>query len=133
MLESVGFAKKLVRVQRQAALAITGMLRGMATNVLDVHANLLPIALEINKISQRVAIRYAMLPKMHPLHKVTRRSKKYVRWLRTPMHELRISPERTETIQIAWRPAEWQRGFEVEVAASKEEVLESENVRHRRW
>jgi hypothetical protein len=42
--------KKLRTVQRRAALAITGALSTTPTDVLDAHANLLPIEHLISKV-----------------------------------------------------------------------------------
>lgn len=135
---SLGFATNLARVQRPAALAITGAIRNTATDILDVHVNLLPMALNINKISQRETTRYAALPKTHPLHKVVRRANKWVKGHRSPMHELlnafKVDPSATETVETARKPAEWEREFEVEVAGSKEEALAEEKTKHtERW
>lgn len=48
------------------------------------------------------------------------------------MHELvntfEVDPMRTETILIARRPARWRRGFNIEVAGSKGEVLQAEEL-----
>lgn len=76
---SVGFATNLARIQCLAATTIMGAFYNTATDILDVHANLLPIALNINKISQWQAMRYAALPKTHPLHRMVWRAKRYVK------------------------------------------------------
>lgn len=100
----VGFIMNLARMQRMAAVRIMGALHNMATDVLDAYANLLPMALQINKFSQRAVVRYAALSKTHPVYKVIWRSKRYVKRYRMPMHELlevfQVSPGQVETIEI---------------------------------
>src|SRR6266481_6281819 len=51
---SVGFMHRLTSIQRLTSTAITGALCTMATNVLDLHANLLPVDL-LHKICQTAA------------------------------------------------------------------------------
>ncbi|KAJ7658642.1 hypothetical protein DFH06DRAFT_1044572, partial [Mycena polygramma] len=46
---TVWVSKALGKVQRLAAKVITGALRTTATDVLDVHANLLPIHIRLNR------------------------------------------------------------------------------------
>ena len=47
---SVGITGKLASLQRMATLAITGALRSTTTDVLDLHADVLPVELLLNKI-----------------------------------------------------------------------------------
>lgn len=65
---SIGIAKRLAKVQRIAALSITGAMRTTATDVLNNHANLLPVPLLLQKICHRAALRLATLPVRHPLY-----------------------------------------------------------------
>ncbi|KAJ7213551.1 hypothetical protein GGX14DRAFT_298911, partial [Mycena pura] len=60
--------KKLASVQLWAARMIVG---GMAS-ILYAHADLLPMHLVVDKLLQKAALRYAMLPPTHPLHKAVR-------------------------------------------------------------
>jgi len=55
----VGFAANLARVQRAAAIGITGTLRNTATDVLDAHAALLAMA-PLHKVvrTERLAVLY---------------------------------------------------------------------------
>jgi len=58
-------------------------------NILDVHANLLPIDLLFNKVLFRATVRIASLPSTHPLHKPARKAaKRYVRKHCSPLHNL---------------------------------------------
>ncbi|THH05611.1 hypothetical protein EW146_g9856 [Bondarzewia mesenterica] len=65
---SVEMATVLTRVQRTAARTILGGLSSSPIDALEVHTNLLPIELLIDKLCQRAATRLASLPKAHPLH-----------------------------------------------------------------
>ena len=49
---SVGITSRLASVQCLASTAIMGALRSMATDVLDLHANLLPVELMLHKVCQ---------------------------------------------------------------------------------
>jgi len=61
-LGSVSLTKKLTSVQRRVAKTITGSLNTTAGDVLEAHANLLPIDLLFSKVLFRVATRIASLP-----------------------------------------------------------------------
>jgi len=67
-LGSIAVTKKLVSVQRRASKLITGSLSTATGDVLDAHANLLPIDLLFNKVLFQAAICIASLPPTHPLH-----------------------------------------------------------------
>ncbi|KAJ3777928.1 hypothetical protein FB446DRAFT_608877, partial [Lentinula raphanica] len=44
-----GITRKLTSIQRQAAIMITGAMTTTATDILDIHAALLPMPLEIER------------------------------------------------------------------------------------
>ena len=97
---------KLTSTQRAGTLAITGGLRTTPTNILDLHAHIMPLHLEIDKICHRAASRIATLPPSHPLYKPARlssnpRTKRH----RSPLHQLmqtyNAKPQDTETISPA--------------------------------
>ena len=95
---------KLATIQRRAAIMITGAMRTMATDTLDVLANLLPIHLLVAKHRQRAALRLATLPPTHPLHKpianaARRLVKRHPTLLHNLMYEYGIKPEAIETIK----------------------------------
>ena len=121
---SVGHIAKLARVQRTAAIHATGAMRTTATDVLDAHADLLPFHILINQICHRSALRLATLPDTHLLHKHMRKARRYVKWHRSPLHELqhrfRIDPEALESIATHRQAPGWTRQVEVKKAASKE-------------
>ncbi|KEP45790.1 putative reverse transcriptase from transposon X-element protein, partial [Rhizoctonia solani 123E] len=66
---SVGFAKRLARIQSTAARAILGAMKSTPITSLDAHLDLLPMHLLMNEACQRAAIRLAAVSPSHPLHK----------------------------------------------------------------
>lgn len=73
---SVGFSKRLAKIQSTAARAILGALRSSPIDSLDAHASLLPLHLLMNEACQRAAIRLASAPPEHPLYKAVLRCTK---------------------------------------------------------
>ena len=121
---------KLTSTQRAGALAVTGGLRTTPTDVLDIHAHLLPIHLEIDKICHRAATRIATLPPDHPLHKPARKcSTRKVKRHKSPLHLLmqayNVRPQEVESIRPAMRnPAlTHKRPFTVSIANSKDNSI----------
>src|ERR1700723_861786 len=53
--------RKLAAIQRRAAILITGAMRTTAGDVLDAHANLMPMRILIDKLCCRAALRLATL------------------------------------------------------------------------
>ena len=66
---SIGMACKLSTVQRMATTAVTGALCTSASDVMEVHTNLLPIELMFNKVCHRATLRLVALLETHPLFK----------------------------------------------------------------
>ena len=64
---SVGITSKLASLQRMATLAITSALCSTTTDVLDLHTDVLPVELLLNKICHRAFLRLVSLPPAHPL------------------------------------------------------------------
>lgn len=86
---SVAVTKKLMSVQRRAALAITEAMNTTARDIVEVHANLLPIPLLLDKIHFRAATRLASMPPSHPLYPFIRRANRhYVRHHCASIHHL---------------------------------------------
>jgi hypothetical protein len=61
-----------------------------ATDILDAHANLLPIPLLLQKICHRAALRIATLPQRHPLFKHVQHIIRFcnIRTHRSSLHDL---------------------------------------------
>jgi ribonuclease HI len=66
---SIGFAKRLQRIQSTAARAILGAMKSSSVDSLDAHAGLLPTHILLNEACQWSAIRLAAIPDSHPLAK----------------------------------------------------------------
>ena len=118
---------KLTSTQRAGAIAITGCLRTTPTDILDMHAKLLPIHLEMDKQCHRAATRIATLPQAHPLHKPAKKcAARAVKRHASPLHKLMsvygVRPSDTESIRAAPRnPAtSHKRPFTVSIPADKE-------------
>jgi hypothetical protein len=60
-------------------LQVTGALRTTVTNALNVHADLLPMKLLVDKICIRSILRMATLPKSHSMHTEARKAARGVK------------------------------------------------------
>ena len=95
---------KLTSTQRAGTLAITGCLKSMLTDLLDVHAGMLPVHLKIDKHCHRAAIHIATLPPAHSLHKpakkcAARNVKRHKFLLHKLMNVYNVSPKELECIR----------------------------------
>ena len=124
---------KLASTQRAGALVVTGGLRTTPTDVLDMHAHLMSMHLEIDKICHRAATRIAALPPAHPLYKPARNCANWrTRRHKSPLHHLMQNyaarPQDVETIKPMPRnPAlTHKRLFSVNFAKNKEESIEED-------
>ena len=100
---SIAVTNKLVSVQRHVAKLFVGSLSSTAGNIMDVHANLLPVDILFHKILFRAATRIASLPATHPLHHLScKAASNYVKHHRSPLHDLffttKVSPSEVETV-----------------------------------
>ncbi len=57
-----------------------------ATDVLDLHVNLLPVELTMDKVNFNVVVRLCTLPETHPLHVVVRKAAGAIVNSRLPTH-----------------------------------------------
>ena len=89
-LGSVGAANWLTRVQRQAAIAVTGCFRTTTTDYAEAHANLMPMDFVLKDLCMRVITRMVSLNNgHHPLTKRVRHSlKRPVKRHPSPIHTL---------------------------------------------
>jgi hypothetical protein len=79
---------KLASVQRRAAILIVGRMHTSPADTLDIHANLLPFHLLINKVWFQAALCLTTLPATHPLHNpVQQAANRFVKKHHTPLHE----------------------------------------------
>ncbi|KAF7337390.1 RNA-directed DNA polymerase from transposon X-element [Mycena sanguinolenta] len=107
--------KKLASIQLRAARLIVGGMISSPGDLLDAHADLLPINLVIDKQLQKAALRYATLPPTHPLYAAVANVARYG-------HDVR--QKTVEEIPAARMAADWTAGLDVQVAESKEEAKE---------
>ena len=118
---SVGAIRKLKTVQRQALLAMECVMRSTATNVLEVHTDLLPFHLQVNKLCFQATAHLSTLPSTHPLSPhIARFSSQYVKSYRSALHELFgaygqwLLPKTIEKIAPVRRYTRWTPGHTVE-------------------
>jgi len=84
-----GFIGKLGKVQRQASLHITGMLKSAPTNVVNACADLLLFHLFVKKLLFQAATRLATLPQSHPMYKHRNRvASRYTKSHRVHSHKV---------------------------------------------
>ena len=125
---SVGVAAKLAKVQRLATTIITGALRTTATTVLDYHAQLPPIHLQLNKTVHDATVRLACLPASHPLHDTFRRCRRIPASHLSTIHKLRKAfphIDNLETIDPAFSDPSWILPAKIDIANNREEAIEN--------
>src|ERR1700678_198148 len=72
---SAGALRNLQKIQRIAALAITGALRTTPNDFVDAHAGILPIELALLKACHSALVRSLTLPSTNPIQQVIERAK----------------------------------------------------------
>src|SRR6266481_1823352 len=103
---SVGVTRRLTTLQRLTTTTITGALRTTATDVLELHANMLPVNLLLHQICHRAAVCLATLPLAHLLAPLFRlHAKRHIKTHRSSLHELAyifgIAPDKVEKLPPA--------------------------------
>ena len=71
---SIGTVRKLTTVQHMATAAVMGVLHTSASDIMEVHANLMPIELLLNKVCHWASLRLAALLESPPLYKPVHQS-----------------------------------------------------------
>ena len=117
--------RKLAAIQRSAALLIVGGLHTSPTDSLDIHANLLPFHLMVDKVRFQAALRLATLPISHPLHKpVHQAAHRFVKRHHSPLHELmhrfKLKPKLMEKISASRQGPKWEPDLAIRIADNKE-------------
>lgn len=120
--------KRLTSVQRIAALCITRAMKITATDLLEVHANLLPIPLLLQNTCYRAIVQISTHPSTHPLHGLVHRAvNQYVASHHTSLHrftcQYAIIPQEIETLLPARRPPYSSNYFKSHIASSKEDPI----------
>ena len=128
-----GAVVKLTSIQRAGMLAVTGGLRTMLTDVFDLHAFVMPLHLEIDKVCHIAASRIATLPPTHLLYKLARLSSNPItKHHKSPLHQLMqtyaMKPQEMETISPALcnLALTHKRAFSISIARSKEDSIEED-------
>jgi len=121
---------QIASIQKMGALAITGGLRRTTADALDATAFLLPAPLLADKWCHKAAIRLAMLPKEHPLHKIiSNKTSGQIKHHKSPLNNLlaayRLDPKRVEkTPTTARNPAlQGQLPFAISIAGNREDSI----------
>jgi len=128
---SVRVVKALSRVQRLGAVTILGGLRSSPTDALEMHANLLPIDLLIDRMCYRAVLRLATLPPYHPLAPIVRRCaahlpKHHVSTIHYLLHTYQVDPKSMEVIHPVSRHPALQSRIRVSIAKSREDAITEE-------
>lgn len=125
---SVNDTKLLQSIQGTACRYITGAIRGTAFDVLETHANVLPIDLLFRKVQFRAATRLCALPSSHPLHAtVIRTARRFVNKHRSPLHYLffltDLKPQEIEIINPVRRHPMYTPSLKTTISENKDEAL----------
>ncbi|KZV95075.1 hypothetical protein EXIGLDRAFT_611043 [Exidia glandulosa HHB12029] len=126
---SVGFTRRLAQVQRVAATRITGAMRTSPGDLLDIHSDLWPIRLLLDKICYRSLLRLCTLPDSHPLSTyVQRTSRRLLKTHPSPLHILfdtyKLQPQKTEKIKPFRLDTKTQLAFSTKIAPSRQQGVE---------
>ena len=128
---SVGATKRLASIQHMAITTISGMLHTTAMDVMEAHANVMPIELLMHKVCHRAAIRLVTLLLSHLLHKLVQicvcwRVKCHLSPIHMLLQAYNIDPSKIETIALASRPPNHKYNMPTEIASSREESKEAD-------
>jgi ribonuclease HI len=130
---SIGVAGKLAKIQRIAAICITGAMKTTATDILDAHANLLPIPLLLQKVCHRAALRIATLPQRHPLFTHVQHIVRFCNICthRSSLHDListyQTFPDDVETLDPARQSnARHKNAYNTHIAQKKETAIKEQ-------
>ena len=119
--------KKLGTVQFTALISMTGAMKITATDRLEAHTKLHPIAIRAQNLCHRATLRLATLPAAHPLHAPLLCSVKHlVSHHCSSLHVLtstfQIQPEQVETIDPAVISPTDVTPYTIQIAATKEDA-----------
>lgn len=94
---------KLALVQWRVAILIIGGMHTSPMDTLDIHANLLPFHLLVNRVWFQAALHLMMLPATHPMHNPVKQAadwfiKRHHTLLHKMMHTFKLKPRLMEKI-----------------------------------
>ena len=99
----------------------------MATDVLEAHADLIPIRLVLDKHSYSATLRLLTLPPNHPLHTHVRKASRQVKRYRSPLHNLleshSLKAGEIETIYPARLHPTWSAPFSTVISKNEEDAI----------
>src|SRR6267154_4380872 len=107
---------------------MTGAMRTTATDVLEAHANLLPIALTLHNTCHRAIVRLTTHPDTHPLHGPVRRAthhfvSSHQSSLHCLTHLFSIVPNEIESLIPAHRSPSVPNPFKSHIAKTRDEAM----------
>ncbi len=123
---------KLTSIQRAAATAVTRAMKTTAADVLDMHANLIPVELTMDKAKFNSAVQLCTLLETHPLHKIMQEAAGAIANSKLPTHPspihrllqaAKVTPDTVETISPPTRQPHRPFGFQTHIAETREETL----------
>ncbi|KAF5349863.1 hypothetical protein D9758_014006 [Tetrapyrgos nigripes] len=136
---SVSALHGLEKVHRQALLSITGAMRSAPTDLLETHANLLPMRYLLEKICYRSLIRIFSLPDNHPIRKMASNAYQH---RNTTTHSPPLqtlsrlfdppAPSDVETITPLAHPPDYDVLFSCDIPPDKDQVYTREENNRRR-
>ncbi|EED81350.1 predicted protein [Postia placenta Mad-698-R] len=118
---------KLIGVQRLVTMQSLGALRSTATDLLDAHADLLPIDLLVDQIVMHSMLRLVTLHPSNPMCAVAKKTaRRLVKQHCTALHHtfqiFSVDPDQTETINPTRLSPNWEP--RVHIAPSAKKVVE---------
>ena len=127
---SVGVVCKLSTVQCMVSTAIMGALHTSASDIMEAHANLLPLELLLNKVCHRAMLRLAALLETHLFFKPVQQSAWcLIKSHQLPLHHLHafnVRPSNCETIASMFCPPNEDNVVQLRIADSREESKEED-------
>jgi len=140
-----GFTSQMSRVQRMATLLITGSMRSSAIDILNAHANVLPLQQTLRKLCFRSMLRIVTLPTMHPLSKGAQAAfnycekRQFERWKHHPsplhrlMNEFQVNPTKMEKILPMHHYLKWKADIETHIVHNMEEAVKEDAAAGEEW
>jgi hypothetical protein len=130
---STGALRSFKKVQRIAALAITGTLRTSLNDYVDAHAGILPMELALLKACHSALVRTLTLPSTNPVHQVAQAAKRtQPRRHSGPIDNLlrifRLRNVETETIHPAITLKSLSPQHRIEIDNSREDSINLERT-----
>jgi hypothetical protein len=103
-------------------------MRSTATDLLLAHADLLPTPVLIQQHAQRAALRLAMIPQNHPLHKHDIQALRQRHHHKFPLHRILLmfplDPRKVETIQPIRHSTKWFPQTRIDIRDKDEAIAQ---------